>query len=398
MATGIAKNRTVIGVETESTEGTYVAPAAATSYVQPLADGFELSPSKEVIERNILSSSVGKVTSRVGMKSVSGSLPVEFRASGTEGAATDFDLLLKGALGATRSISTTTTTKSSGNTGSSLKIEDADISKFTVGDIICVKESGGHHVCAVTGVTTTAGSAAIAISPAKASGSFSNSVVISKSTMYYPANSGHPALSLSYYWANEITEKAIGCKVTSMSLDSFATGQVAAFNFQFEGLSFSEVDGAAPHTPTYDSALPPIILNATLYQDGTAVAINNFGLQLQNDLGFVTSTASANGKISSRVTSRTVTGSFNPYKDDTSVANYTSFNTQAAFSLFIAAYNPSSTSGEIEMGSIVGIYLPNCIITEKKVGEVDGILTDELQFQASRGTTGSTEEMYLGFI
>jgi hypothetical protein len=398
MATGITKNTSIIGVESESTEGTYVAPSAATSYLQPLADGFELTPAREKIDRTILTNSIGKATPRLGIKSSTASLPVEFRASGVEGGDVDFGLLLKGALGATRSISTTTTTKNSGNTGSVLQIQDADISKFNVYDIILVKESGGHHPCVITAKDSTGGAANITISPSKASGSFSNSVVISKSTMYYTANSGHPALSLSYYWANEIVQKAIGCKVTSMALDNFATGQVASLNFGLEGLGYGEANGAAPHTPSYDSGIPPIILGATVYRDGTAIDINQFGLNVANTLSFLTATANANGRSSSRVTQRTITGSLNPYKDDTTTTYHDAFNNGTEFALFIKAYNPSAVSGEITMGSCIGIYLPKCIATETKVADLNGILIDQIAFQAVRGSDGSSEEMYLGLI
>lgn len=398
MATPIAKNVSIIGIMAESTEGTWLAPSTSGDYLQPLADGFEMSPSKELIERGVLTNSVGKVTPRVGMKSVEAALPCEFRASGTEGQKPDHDQLIKGALGASRQITTTTTTKSSGNTGSVLAIQDADISKFNVGDIVVIKETGAHDAVAITAKTTGTGTATITVTPPKASGSYSNSVVISKSTTYYTASTGHPSLALSYYWGNEILQKAAGCKVKSLSVDNFSTGQVASFNFGLEGVSFDEIDGAAPHTPSYDTALPPLILNACLFQDGTELQINNFALSVTNTLGFLTSTCSSNGKVSSRVTAREVTGTMNPYKDDTSVAQYTNFNSNTSFSLFISAYNPSSTAGEIEMGSCVGIYLPNCIITEKKVADQDGLLTDEISFSATRGTAGSTEEIYIGFI
>ena len=80
------KDNTSYAVEIEVTEGTYVAPTAATSYVQTLSDGAELTPAKESLERNIFTGSIGKVTPRTGLRSVSGSMPVEMRASETEGA------------------------------------------------------------------------------------------------------------------------------------------------------------------------------------------------------------------------------------------------------------------------------------------------------------------------
>lgn len=398
MSTPIIRDTSLFGIEVESTEGTYVAPSASTSYFQPLEDGFEFSPKRDLLERNIITSSVGAATPKLGMKGVGGALTTEFRASGTEGADVDFGYLLKGALGATRSISSTTTTKSSGNTGSVLQIQDADISKFNFGDIIVVKESGGHHVAAITAVDSSSGTANITISPSKASGSFSNSVVISKSKMYYTAASGHPALSLSYYWGNEIRQAGAGCKVTSMALDSFTTGKLASWKFGFEGLSYTEIDGAAPHTPSYDSGTPPVILSACIYKDGTSIQVNNLGLNLENTLGFQTSTCSSNGKIASRVTSRKISGSLNPYSDDATFDYFTLFDQGTTFSLFVKAFNPSSTSGELTMGSVVGIYLPTCFVTEYKKGDLEGLVVDQISFQAVRGATGSTEEMYLGLI
>lgn len=398
MAIGITRNTTVIGIKEEVTEGTYLAPAAATDYIQPLADGFELSPSKELIERNVLTSSIGKVSPRVGQKSVGASLPVEYRASGVEGSPTDFDLLLKGALGARHDITTQTTSKAAVHTSTLIQIEDADISKFAIGDGLVVLETGAHHVCAVVSRVTTPGNASITVTPAKPSGIFTSAVVISKSATYYPANDSHPSLSLSYYWGNQIRETAVGCKVTQLSVDNFTTGQIASFNFALEGLSFDEIDGAAPHTPTFDSGLPPLILRACLFQDGVEYQINNFSLTVANTLGFLTSTCSANGKISSRVTERAISGSFNPYKDDTSVAQFTSFNTNAPYSLLVRAFNPSTVSGEVDLGSVIVLYMPNCLTVEKQVGDQDGILTEDISFNATRGTSGSVEELYIGMV
>lgn len=397
MAIGLAKNTSVVAINEETTQGTYVGPASASDgYVQPLDSDFIPQFKRETIERNILTSSIGKVTPRVGLKSVSGSIPVEFRASGTEGADVDYSILLEAALGATRSIAARNTTKNAGNTGSVLQIEDADIADYNVGDIVIILEPGEHHPCAITAKTTGAGTATITVSPAKPSGVFSNSVEISKSKMFYTANSGHPFFSVSVWPANETLMKAKGCRVTNMSLDGFETGQVASLGFGYEGLDYDEANGSAAHTPTYDTGLPPIILDACIYQDGVEIQVNKLSFSVENTLGKLSDTC--DGNISSRLTSRKITGSFNPYKDDTSVANFTLFNANTSFSLFLSAYNPSAVSGEITMGSCIGIYFPNCILTERGVGDVDGILTEELTFQATRGTAGTTEEMYYGLI
>lgn len=399
MAIGLVKGRTKVGVMKEVTEGTYVAPAAATDYVQPLSDGLEMVPAKELKQRNVLNNSIGKSRSRVGIKSVTASIPTEVVGGGLEGAKPDYDYLLEAALGSVDQETTQTTTKAAGNTSTVLQIEDADISKFAVGYCIVILEAGNHVINVITAVVTTPGSANITVLRAKpGGGSYSNSVVIAKFVNFYPANSGHPTLSVSVYHGDEIRESGSGMRPTAMTLENFTTGELASFNFELEGITFNEIDGAAPHTPTFSQALPPLILQACVYQDGVQVDVNEVTLSLENTIGFITSTCSADGRISSRITERRISGSFNPYKDDTSVAQFTRFNTNAQFSLFFYCANPSSVAGEVEMGSVVAFWLPQCILTEKSVGDLDGVLVEQLSFEADRDEDGSENEIYIGFI
>jgi hypothetical protein len=139
-------------------------------------------------------------------------------------------------------------------------------------------------------------------------------------------------------------------------------------------------------------------MNACVWRSGTEVKINSLSLSLSNELGFLSDTCSSNGKTASRVKGREITGSFNPYKDDTSTTYFDAFVAGTEFSLFAYAYNPSGTTGEFTMGSVVGIWLPQCIVTEFKVAEVDGILVDQMSFRATRGTAGTSEEMYIGLV
>lgn len=390
------KKNTAFGVEIESVEGTYLAPTAANKFVQTLADGAELSPAKELLERDIFTSSVGKTAPRTGMFQVSGSMPVEARAHSVEGSAPEYDALLRSALGSRRQITTTTTTKATGNTGSVLQIEDADIAKFNVGDIVMVKQAGAYHVSPISAKSTGVGTASITLLIPKPSGSFSASVVVSKSTTYVVADSAHPSLSISKYIENALVEKGIGCKVTSMALENFATGQLPSFNFGFEGLNFDTALSAPPFTPSYDTALPPIVLDGRIYMDSSEIVVNELTVELENALGFKTSIAAENGRISSRVTERTITGSFNPYKADNSIANFTKYKANTAFSLFAYAKVPSATAGEYNQ--VVAIYMPNCLITELSESDQDGLLQDSITFSANRGNAGTTPEIYIAFI
>ena len=393
MGTTVKRN-TTYAVEIESTEGTYVAPTAATSYVQTLADGAEVTPAKELLERDIFIGSIGKLTPRTGTRTVTGAMPVEMRASETEGEAAEYDALMRSALGSRRQKTSDTTTKT-GHTASQLEIEDADIGDFAVGDIVLIKEAGAFHVSPVTAVDPSAGTANITLLVAGA-GAFSDNVVIAKFTTYTVADTGHPSLSISKYVEGARLEQATGARVNSLALEGFTTGQLASWNFGFEGLGYDHSLTPSPFTPDYQDSLPPIILNACLYQDGVNVDVNDFAFTVENTLGFVTATCSPNGRLSGRAVERTITGSFNPYKQDNSVDQFDKFDANTEYSLFAFAYNPTAVAGEYNQ--VVAVYMPKCVTTEMAESDQDEVLQNDLTFQAARGSDGLTNEIYIAVI
>lgn len=396
MAIAVNDN-TVYAVEIEVTEGTYVPPSAATSYVQALAEGAELVPAKETLERNILTGSIGKTTPLTGTRSVTGAIPVEMRAHSTEGAAPEYDKLMRSALGLRRQVSATTIDDAdagSPHTSSRLYLLDVDANKYNVGDIVTVKKAGAYHTSPVSAVSNVAGDVYIDLLVAAGS-AFADGNVIAAVTTYLTADSGHPSLSISKYIEEARLERAVGCKVTSLSLENFTTGQLANWAFALEGLDWDHSLTAQPHTPDFDDAQPPIILQACVYQDGVQIDVNELSFSLENSLGFVTSTCSENGRISSRATERNISGSLNPYKMDDSVDQSTNFKNNVTFSLFARAFVPTNVTGEY--GKVVSFYMPNCIITEVAEADQDGLLQEELSFVASRGADGLQEELYISF-
>lgn len=398
MSIGLIKGNSIIGLMEESSEGTYEAPSGAGKYIRPLEDGIDFSPSREIIERGLLNASPGKETPRMGEKSMAASLSLEARASGTEGTAPDYDKLLKSALGNSRSVASNVTSKNTTHTSTVIYLDNADKDTFNVGDIVLVKESGSHEVRPITAVSRVVDSASITLGWALEGGAPANSVVLSKLTVYYTANSGHPSLSLVNFWGNEIEERAIGMKVAQMALEGFEVGQVPKFNFSLQGMSFYHGNGAAAHTPTYDSGLPPIVLGACVWRSGTKIQVPSFSMSLVNTLSALRATCNADGKVSQRVVAREISGSISPYKDDTTFGYYTDWVAGTEFSLFALAYIPAATAGEITMGSVVGIWLPQCVATGFKVSDVDGVLVDELSWKATRGAAGDQEECYIGLI
>ncbi len=392
------KDNTSFAVEIESTEGVYAPPVASTSYVQVLKDGSEMTRSQETLERNIFTGSIGKTQSRLGTRSVAGSMPVELRAGDSEGAAPEADYLYTSAMGAKKT-RTSVITKT-GNVATRLEIEDADISGFSQYDIVLIKEAGSFEMSWVFQTDTTPGASNITLGQGLGF-TPSDNVEISAVTQYSTANSGHPSLSVSKYIEDAKLEQAVGCKVTSMSLENFTTGQIPSVNFGYEGLTFDSSLTANPFSPNYDDSQPPIALRACLSQEGLQVPVNDFGVSLENTLGFVTATCSENGRISSRVTERAVSGTFNPYKTDDSLTQFNNFKCNTPYTLFVYAFNPildanCDFTGEFTNGT--AILLTNCTTQELGEGDQDGLLTEDVAFQASRGPDGTDEEMKIAFM
>lgn len=388
MADVIRKN-TVIGLEPEVTEGTYVAPSGTGSYIQTLP-GYSWTPAMELLDRQVLSGGLGSVKPLLGNKTVTAALPVEFRASGTEGGQPDFHQLLLGALGATRNYASATTSTTS-HTSTVINLTSGDGDDFAVGDMVIVKKSGSHEMRPISAKTTNSITFPFALN----GGAPGNGVEISRFQTYYVAETGHPSLSVSVYEGNEMRACAIGTKVNSLSFDNFSSGQIASFNFGLSGLNYTYTNAAAPHTPAYDSVTPPIIVNACIWKSGVEMAVNSFSLSLTNELAPKRTTCAINSQVPS---SRAVSGTATVYLSDTSTVDFDAFVAGTSFSLFGYAYNPSSTAGEIAMGSAVGFYLPNCITTGYNLVDIDGISGAEIAWRAHTGVAGGTPELYIGMV
>lgn len=394
MAIGLAKELTRIGIEEEVTEGTYVAPSADTSYVAPLDGGFSITPAKELKERNILTVGFQKVRPRTGLRSVEATLNVEARGSGVEGGETDFHPLMKNMLGNTRTLAAR---KTSGISHTTSRIFFATTAGLNVGDVVVVLESGAHHVSPITAVVLDTHIDLLV----PAGSAFTDNVEVAKNVTYFGSNTltDFKALSLSFYQGNEILESAIGVRPNALSLSNFTTGEIASFDFTMSGLDFDRSDASAPHTPVYDDETPPLILGACVYKNGVERKVNNFSFSVEHETSFLTATCEPAGRIAGRKSGkRNVTGSFDPYADDTDVSDFDDFKNDTPYSVFAFAANPSAVAGEYDLGSVFGVYMPNCLTTADAFGENEGVLTNEVEFSSDGGTGGTENEIYISFI
>jgi hypothetical protein len=394
MGIGLVKNESSLAVKVEVTEGVYVAPTGAADFIEVVSDGVEVSLSRETIERNNLSSTIEAAAPRVGLKTVSGTVPLELKAAGVEGNAPPADPLLRSLLGGKRQLGTPVVSKASGHTSTTIEIEDADIADFVVNGVYLFKLATGWEVRPVTEIDDTASAANITVPFAFEGGAPSGAVTIAKMTQYY-FNEGAPTLSLSYYDGGEIETQATGMRVVSGSLENWSTGQMGQWTFNLEGLDLNKDVATPAFTPDFSAdALPPVMLGACFYINGIETQYNEFSLSIENTKTDIASACSEDGKVGSRFTEFRVTGSINPYMEDDDVNRFDSFNLNSNLSLFGFAKNQTSTPGQDNNWCV--IWIPNAKVTELPTGDVDGIMTDNISFQAFKNLGNDT--VFVSFI
>ena len=389
MGYGLVKDEGSVFIEKESSEGVYQAEQSAASATEVLSDGLEFTPSKELIERNTRTSTVETVVGRVGQKSMAGVVPTEMKAGATEGAEPETGSLYEALLGGKDILAEVTSL--TGHTASRIYV--ADNSQYKKGHIVKIKEyaisaANEDHISPISEVGNDGQDYIDLLVPYGQS--FADNVVISAATIYYH-KSGAPTLSITNYLGGEIREKAIGMRPVSAELSNFSTGQLPEMAFSVEGLDFAREVGQPLFSPAYDSEQgveAPIVLCSKIYKNADELVLNSLTISFTNTLGFITSTASKSGKISSRITKFAVGFTINPYMEDDDVDLFTLFSDNEGFSLFGSAHNEGAAQNEHIQAC--AFYMPNCRIPEITTGDEDGILTDQINGTAHRDAGNDT--------
>ncbi len=398
----LIREDSIFAVVEEDVEGVLQEPTGATDgYVQLKRDSVSLKSTRDLKERGVFTGTLTDSDPRLGMRSGAGAFAAEMKASGTEGDDPDYAVMVKSILPNRHALAARITTKNAGNTGAVLQIQDADIANLAKGDILVVLEAGAFHVCAITALDATGGAANVTVFPALAAGNFSNSVEIAKSVTYKPDDAGHKSFSALAYWGSGgpgVLEAVSGSRTKMLTLEKFDTGELPQFKFDFDGLTYHHAkDTDSPFDPTFDDSLPAVALNAGLYKDGAAVDTKSVSFSIEQPLAFLKSVISASGKITGRATgTRKVKGKIAPYADGGSVDNFDAWEVGTPFSLFGYLALPDDDDGLV-LGSVVAFYMPNCVIVQPTYGQEEGIITEELEFQATGGTKGTEDEIMIGF-
>jgi len=390
--TTLVKGQSSIYLVKEITEGTFVPETLVNQAIEPLQDGLEFKLARESIERSTLTDTIEAVEPRLGVKTVTGTIPLEFKAGSSAGAEPRGQILYESLLGGKRQITSTTTTKASGNTVSFLAIEDADIADFAAGDTILLKQAGDFQLRPIASVVTTIGAAGLNMAiPFSA---MSQAQVIEKVTTYFH-NSDAVSFSAAHYIGGEILESVSGLKTISASLDNWAANKTPNISFSVEGLDVTRAPDSPSLSPDFSNdSKVPVLQNACAFIGTTEIDYSELGLSMENTKADLLSACSPSGKIGTRKTAFSVSGSINPYMSAVNVDRWNSFENGTVTSLFVYAYNPTATAGEFNQA--VAIWIPNMKITNMPSADSDGVLLDAIEFKAFR--KNGNDSVFLSFI
>ena len=380
-------------------QGVYTPEEEGDDFVAPLEDGLEFVPGRELLERNVRTSTTESEPSRVGIKSSTGTLPVELKAGSSEGAKPETDALFLAMLG-TRRRSVNPITTEAGNTSTVINIATVDVGKIKLGDTIKLKKNGlldQDHISPVLSVDDLAETITLLI-PAKNAADVEvvipDTTVIAPFTTYYVDSSKAPTISVTNYIGGKIREKITGIRSTSLDINNYTTGQIGDMAFGLEGIDLKKEVGVPLFAPVFDSSVPPVMLDAKVFQDVSEILVNTFALSLANTVAFKTATGSDTGRIASRITDFGLTGSIDPYTEDDNVDRFDTFDSNSAFSLFARAFNPTSVAGEKE--EVIAFYVPNARMIEFATGDQEGLATDAINFSGHR--TNGNDTVFITMI
>jgi len=230
--TAISTRSSIIALKEESTEGTPVAPAAATDYLA-IQDDFAAEPAFDVLENAELKASLGSAKPILGAENPTVSFSHYLRASGVVAQAPNFGLLLKSCLGAVATAGAEYNTVASSTT-SVVKVDAGEGASFQRGEALLIKDAtNGTRIRCIDSVSTDDLNLGFNVPTAPGTG-----VNLGRAVLYYPANEGHPTLTAWHYLGNGgAVQMVAGCRVVEASFD-ISAGELINGSYSLEGLAF----------------------------------------------------------------------------------------------------------------------------------------------------------------
>lgn len=205
------------------------------------------------------------------------------------------------------------------------------------------------------------------------------------SVVYTPSSSGTKSATIYYYQDGKL-KKLHGC-VGNMEIDA-KSGEIPMVKFTITGHPGTETDTALP-SPTYDTTVPPIFVNAGVSIGGYSPVLSQLNLNMNNVIGIPPDVNQANGWGQIRITDRDPAGTVDP--EDTLIA---AVNWYEVWEDGTKAPINTGTIGSTE-GNRWRLQMPACVFRGIDEGEREGISVISINFGALE--TAGDDQLTLTF-
>lgn len=195
----------------------------------------------------------------------------------------------------------------------------------------------------------------------------------SETVTYVPVSTGHESITI-YYYQDGTRHILTGCRgVVSFNLE---TGNIPRATFTFTG-HFNAMTDTALASPTYDSTVPPAVINGAFTVDSYAAVIASLAWDMGNTIATPPDFNAADGYGPIQLTKRDVTGSFDP--------EAVVVGTEAFEANFLAGALMALVTGDIggTQYNQFNIAMPALYYQAMAPGDRDGVRTYDMGYAAA---------------
>ena len=387
-----AKNYQVAFVE-ETVPNTYEAPTVGGDFIEMAAVPTFVTD-EEIIERNVVRGTLGRLKSRRGQKIGTSEITVELKSSGVlTGGVTDvarIEQMLEALLGKKERTGANDTVAGAGSTDT---IIDTTANDYFVGEIVLINNEV-RHVKSLPGANQIEMNNALAAAPGDLD-------VILRGSTISPDSADARKYSITSFeqptgaagWRNRI----FGSAMANGSFNDIANGSLPKVAFNIDAVDWEvEANIINAIVPIFEISTPPDNLNVLMQIGGTTVDSNNLTMNIDKAVTPQKVITNDSGILNRIATDRNINGSFDYYPSDTDDTIFDLFEFNNTTDLHFQ-WGDRDASNNLIQGTIISVYLPNVQLNSGGPDEEDGFIKRVVSWQAFE-TALVDREIYIGLL
>ncbi len=362
----------------ESVPNVYEPPTVGGDFLE-LAEPPAIVTDQEIIERNVVRGSLGRLKTRRGQKIGTSEIIVELKSSGnvTVGQAdvARIEQLIDLALGKKTRVGANDTVAGAGSTTT---VIDTTLDNYTVGEGLMIN-SEVRHVKSLPGANQIELNAALAAPPG-------DTDVIQRGSTMSPDSADARRASVTFFdqpvgtagWESRL----IGAAVAAISLQDATNGSLPKLVCNFDSVDWDvNADRTNAIQPIFENSSPPDNLNVFMVIGGTLVDSNNVAWTVDKAVTPQKVITNDSGILSRVATDRNIGGQFDYYPLDDNSDIFDDFDNNVTTDLQFQ-WGDRDAGNLLIPGTIISIYMPAAQLNSGSPDDEDGFIKRVVTYQA----------------